>query len=209
MTFAELATLVRKEIIVDAYEDAYENEDVDDALWRATFETAVALGIPRAFTSGTAASPGATTVTAPSDTQRILGVSIAGDEGAFADLQHVIRTRFGGNRALRYWNYDPRRGGLIEISPPSVGGAVLIEYAQQLTRPSSVTFAASTPWNGVLPQFHPMIAYRAGVALFQMDERENEVQHWQQEYQLRFAEASHFLAGIDTATALMTQGGAQ
>lgn len=208
MTFAELRTLVRREIVVDDYEDAFENTDLDDVLWKASYEVAAALDIPRAITTATVLAD-ALTVAAPADCARVHSLSIGGDDGLQMSAQQVYRMRPGTSRPLRYFNFDPRRADAILIAPPSVGGTAVIEYTQILTRPSP--FDTGEPWNGVLPQFHPIIAYRAAVSLFQMDERENEVQHWQNEYQLRLAEMSHFLGGTNTAAFVLSagQGGGQ
>jgi len=208
MTFAELREFVRREIVVDDYEDAFENADLDDVLWKASYEVAAALDIPRAITTSSVAAD-ALTVTAPANCARVHSLSIGGDDGLQMSVQQIYRMRPGSSRPLRYFNFDPRRADAILIAPPSVGGTAVIEYTLTLTRPSP--FDTCEPWGGVLPQFHPMIAYRAAISLFQMDERENEVQHWQNEYQLRLAEVSHFLGGTSTPAYLLSlpQGGSQ
>ena len=104
---------------------------------------------------------------------------------------------------MKYFNFDPRRQVAILIAPRSPGGTYTMEYTQRLTRPAANVFDATAPWSGVLAQFHPIIAYRAGVALFQMDERENEAQHWQAEYQVRASELAAFLGRTEMASLLV------
>lgn len=211
MTFGELTTLVRREIIVDDYADAFLDADIEETLWRASVEIAAAFDFPRAVVTA-AVTAGATTIAVPADCIRVQSVSVGGDDGVSVSLKQLGRMAPGERRPLRYFNYDPRRAGGISIAPASPGGTATIEYTQSLTRPAS--FAAGTPWSGVLAQFHAVIAYRAGVALFQMDERENEVQHWQNEYQLRITEMGYFLGNTNVsqllvAQALQPQGGSQ
>ena len=108
----------------------------------------------------------------------------------------------GAARPVRYFNFDPRRATSILIAPPAASGMVTIEYTAMLVRPPS-SLSDVEPWGGVLRQFHPLIAYRAGVALFQMDERENETQHWQSEYQVRAQELAAFLGRTDLGSLIV------
>lgn len=110
----------------------------------------------------------------------------------------------GATRPVRYFNFDPRRGASILLAPPATPGDAVIEYTVALARPvGTPALAAAEPWDGVLPQFHSIIAYRAGVMLFQMDERENEVQHWQSEYQVRAQELAAFLGRTDLGSLIV------
>lgn len=194
MTFAELHTLVRDRIIVDNYEDAFSNAAVDDALWLASVEIAAAFDLPQVVATLDDIVAGAVTITAPADCRKVESLSVDGDDARPADMQQVLRMRWGANQPIRYFNYDPRRGGSIEIAPPSLGGTPTIVYTAGLTRPAAgATFDAAEPWNGVLPQFHSIIAYKAGIYLFEQDERENEVQHLQQEYKVRADEMAFHL----------------
>ena len=83
-----------------------------------------------------------------------------------------------------------------------------VEYTAQLTRPNPL--GPENPWLNALPQFHPLVAYRAGVALYEMAERENETEHWQRQYDIRASELSAMLGRTDIGAVMMnatTQGG--
>lgn len=208
MTFADLRSLVRNEIIVDEYEDSFANEDIDDALWRASHEIAAAFDLPHAVTTVSGLASGATQFVAPAGCGKVHLVMIGGDDARPADLQDVLRMQQGASRPIRYFNFDPRRGGSIYIAPPSVGGDATVEYTKILTRPSAGAFDATAPWDGVLPDYHAIIAYRAGVALFYAEERQDEVQPWQAEYQNRAQEMAAYLGRTDMGS-LMVQPGAR
>jgi hypothetical protein len=200
MTFGELITLVRREIIVDDYADAYSDDNIRDALWRASYEIAAAFDFPRAVGTGVIAMA-ASSVPAPADCAMVHSLHINGDDARSVDLHYLQRMLPGDWNPVKYFNFDPRRQAAILIAPRSPGGTYTLEYTQRLTRPTPLD--AAQPWNGVLPQFHPIIAYRAGVFLFQMDERENETQHWQAEYQVRASELASFLGRTDMSSLLV------
>ena len=202
MTFGELLTLVRREIIVDEYEDAFSDADIRDALWRASVEVAAAFDFPRAVTTAVVIE-GATGIAAPAACARVHTLSVNGDDARSADVWEVTRMQNGSARPVRYFNFDPRRGASILIAPPASPGAATIEYTAALVRPAVGAFDATEAWGGVLTQFHSLIAYRAGVALFQMDERENETQHWQAEYQVRAQELAAFLGRTDLGSLIV------
>lgn len=202
MTFGDLLTLVRREIIVDQYEDAFTNAAILDALWSASVEIAAAFDFPIAISVPTVTA-GATSIPL-SGCRKVRSLSINGDDAVSVDLQELMRYRRGGNRPVKHFNYDPRRGTNIEISPPSQGGTAVIEYTKTLVRVlGQDEFMASEPWDGVLEEFHAVIAYRAGLALFQMDERENETQHLLGEYQNRSSELAAFLGRTDVGNLIV------
>lgn len=204
MTFSELRTLVREQIIVDDYADAYLDADIDNVLWQSSVEIAGALDIPQATDTVAGVAADATTVTAPTDCAKVHTVVLAGDDAVPVDANRVLRMQQGTARPIRYFNFDPRRGGDILIAPPSVGGTATLIYTQILARPTAgAAFDAAEPWEGVLPQFHSLVAYRAAVPLFQMDERENEVEHWRVEYNTRATEMAAFLGRTDMASLLI------
>lgn len=200
MTFGDLLTRTRKEVLVDQYADAFDDADIEDALWYASVEIAAAFDFPRAITTA-AVAEAATSITVPSGARRVHTITIDGDDLRSVDLQQLLRSRIGTSRASRYYNFDPRRADSLLIAPASAGGTATIEYTATLTRPG--TLSTADVWDGVLEPFHSLVMYRAAVTLFQMDERENEVQHWQNEYQARAAELTAFLNRSDMASAMM------
>ena len=204
MTFGELITLVRREIIVDDYEDAFTTADIRDALWRASVEIAASFDFPRAIAT-IAVVADASSFAAPAECAAVTSVSIGGNDGRPVDVQQIYRMAPGVSRPLRYFNWDPRRSDTVLISPPSTGGNAIVEYTTHLVKPvTDQLFDAAEPWDGVLQNFVSMIAYRAGIFLFQMDERENETQHWQEQYQTRMQELAAFLNRTDMANLIVT-----
>jgi hypothetical protein len=203
MTFGELVTLIRDEIIVDEYADAYTVADIRNTLWRAAYEIASSMDFPRAVATPTL-TPGNTSIPL-ANVARIHSISVGGDDGRLTSYRQVIRSRMGAaNGPIRYYNWDPRRNSDIEISPPSSGGTALIEYTKLLVRPVTVElFDAAQPWDGVLSNYHPVVAYRAAIPLFQMAERQDEVNHWREEYNQRVQEMAASLNRTDISRILM------
>jgi len=200
MTFDELVTLVRREIIVDEYDDAYTDADLLDVLWRANVETAAAFDLPRAIAS-VAVPAGATSVTPPSGCRVVHSVTIDGDDLRSVDVSYMLRVTPGASRPARYFNYDPRRTDALRIAPASLGGTAWIEYTRRLVRPPALGDAEA--WDGLLPEFHPVVAYRAAAILYQMEERQEESQYWMGEYQNRSSELAAFLGRTDVANLIV------
>lgn len=195
MTFGELLTLVRREGIVDLYEDAFTDAAIYDALWRASVETAAAFDVPRVLITAPVVQ-GATSIPLATAPRKVHSVVIAGDDLRSADPQELFRIAPGSNRPPRYFNYDPRRMQNLLIAPAAPRDATaIIEATAALVRP--VDIANSEAWNGVLPEFHALIAYRAVVVLYQMDERQEESAYWVNEYQNRATELASFLGRTD------------
>jgi hypothetical protein len=205
MTFAELIAMVRAEIIVDEYDDAFDDDDIRDALWNASVYISSAFDFPRALET-VALTANDITITPPENCGKVVGLSVNGDDARSADIHHVYRMRAPGPGPVKFFNFDPRRPGAeIAIAPASLGGTALIECTMRLERPDALSFDDAEPWLGALSAFHAMIAYRAATALFQMDERENETEYWRQEYQHRAVELSAFLGRTDMANLTVEQ----
>jgi hypothetical protein len=200
MTFSELVTLVRREVIVDQYEDAFSDAAILDALWRASLEVAAAFDFPRRVTT-VSVPAGADSVSLPPRVRRVHTLTIDGDDLRSVDLQQLSRALPGANRPSRYYNFDPRRADALRISPPSPGGSALLEYTVGLVRP--VNLEDAEPWDGLLPEFHSLIAYRAGVALYQMEERQEESAFWANEYQTRATELAGVLGRSDMGSLML------
>lgn len=204
MTFAELNEMVRRDIIVDLYEDAVTNDALRNVLWQASVELAAAFDLPRQIIMVPVAV-NALAIPLP-NARAVSSLSINGDDAQSADLQVLFRVRPLGPRPVRYFNFDLKRGAEVLISPPSQGGTAIIETTVLLVRPDPGDFDTSSPWTTagpdsvtVLPEFHHVIAYRAGLVLYQMDERQEENQWLQQEYQNRVSEMAAALGRTDVA----------
>lgn len=206
MTFGELIELVRNEVIVDQYDDAFSDAAILETLWRASVEIAAAFDFPRRVT--TVSVPiGADSIALPVRARRIHNVVINGDDLRSVDMQQLLRTAPGSNRPSRYYNFDPRRfQEPLRISPPSTGGSALVEYTVGLVLPS-IDPEDTEPWDGILSEFHSLIAYRAGVALYQMEERQEESAFWANEYQTRATELAGFLGRSDMASLMVPPEG--
>ena len=201
MTFSDLLDMVRREIIADQYADAYSDADIEDVLWKASVEIAAAFDIPREL-GESSTTEGATVVALGVDAIRLHALQIAGDDGVSADIRQVWRMRAVSPGPLRYFNFDVRRSSaLAQIAPTSTGGSANFEYTPLLERATPI--GPSEPWNGTLSQFHTMVAYRAGISLYEMAEREDETQHWTQQYELRAAELAAWLGRTDMANLMI------
>lgn len=195
MTFAELLAVVRREGIVDLYEDAFTDAAIYDALWRASVESAAAFDIPRELLTVNILA-GATSIPLSTVPRKVHSVVIAGDDLRSADPQELLRIAPGSNRPARYFNFDPRRAQSLLIAPAVPRDATArVEVSPALVRP--VNLAAAQAWGGVLAEFHSLIAYRAVVTLYQMDERQEESAYWVGEYQNRATELGAFLGRTD------------
>ena len=196
MNFQELRDFTRLYIIADQFEDAYTDDQLDDALWLASVETAAMLDIPRAVTTVTlAAAAQAFTL---NDARRVLSVSVGGFDAVSADMKQLAGLwDGGGNRPIKYFNFDPRRADQVVLSPPSPGGEALVEYVQALTRPNALDFDTAEVWNGQLAPYHALVAYKAGYELYRADERDNEVEPLLSQFQTRLSEAAAFLGRTD------------
>lgn len=196
MTFGELREYTRLYIIADQYEDAYTNAQVNDALWLASVEAAAMLDIPRVVTTEVLAE-GAQAFTL-ADARSILSLSIGGYNAISADLRQLSQLwDGGGNRPVKFFNFDPRRADQIVISPATPGGTAMVEYVQALTRPADLDFDATEVWGGLLSPYHALVAYKAGYELFRADERENEAEPLLMQFQTRLSEAAAFLSRTD------------
>lgn len=196
MTFSELRDFTRLYIIADQYEDAYPNEVLDDALWLASVESAAMLDIPRAVTT-VDVTAGAQAFSL-SGARSVLSLSIAGYNAVSADLRQLAQLwDGGGDRPVKFFNFDPRRADQVVISPSSPGGTAMVEYVQALTRPDALDFDATEVWNGLLAPYHALVAYKAGYELFRADERENEAEPLLMQFQTRLSEAAAFLSRTD------------
>lgn len=197
MMFSELLDVVRREGIVDLYEDAFTDAAIYDVLWRASVESAAAFDIPRELLTVNVLT-GATSIPLLATPRKVHSVVIAGDDLRSADPQELLRIAPGSNRPPRYFNFDPRRAQSLLVAPAVPRDATaIIEVSPALVRPSAMVLPDAQPWGGVLPEFHSLIAYRAVVTLYQMDERQEESAYWVSEYQNRATELGAFLGRTD------------
>lgn len=201
MTFAELEARARYEILAEQYEDQYLTTDIQERLWDSSVEIAALFGFPAVITT-VAVTAGATTVTAPADIRRVLSLSINSDDAKWASIQEVYKERTIGQGALTVYNYDPLRGGDIEIGPATnYTGNAYLEYVQALTKPG--TLGTAVAWNGLLLDWHWLIAYHAAIRLMQAAEREDAVPYWQQVYQSGITSFAIYLGRKDIADMLI------
>lgn len=203
MTFEQLREIVRRDIIADEFTDAFTDENIDEALWLASVEVAAAYDFPREIRS-IALSAGASFIPLPERCLRVHTVMINGDDLRSVDIQQLIRLSGGVNRPSRYFNFDPRRGYSLLISPNTTGGTAVVEFTQGIMKPDPIYLGEV--WGGLLPHFHTVVAYRAAATLFQQDERENETEYWTNQYNLRAQELAAFLGRTDFSSLIVEKG---
>lgn len=170
----------------------FSDADLLTYLSEASIEIASLGGFPLA-TSATAVASGATTVTAPSDLSNIefREVSFADFELEPVDLR-TVKLYQGIGGSTRYYHFDPRRGGSVELAPAAhVSGTITIEYVQDLT--GNTYSASDTPWGGNLPDWHDAIVYQAGVKAFEASQEYDKAQYWQQRLERRLQPLAIYL----------------
>lgn len=180
MTHAELETLIRREVIVEINEDAYTSADIFAVTKIAAIEMAAGLDMPRDVDETLVVTAEVGEINAPADCLRVHSLFIGGYDAEPSELAGVLRLRLGSNGPVKAFNFDPRRGGTILLAPlPASSSGASIEYTRTLTVPAT---AAADVWEGLLPQWHWLVGYRAGVRLMEMAERLDAAPYWSQRY---------------------------
>lgn len=180
MTHAELADLIRREIIVEQTEDAYTDADIFEVTKLVAGEMAVILDFPRVIATDLVVAVDSGEITAPANCLRVHSLIIDGLDAQPRGLSEVLALRYGGPGMVRAFNFDPRRGNTIQIAPvAAAAGTATAEYTRPLAIPANASVAA---WEGMLPEWHWLIAYRSALRLMDMTERTLDNPLWEARY---------------------------
>ena len=201
-TFQELEDRARSEIVAEVYEDQYQSAQMQNDLWNSSVEMAALFGFPIVLKQDVAVTAGDEAIAPPADMRQALNLIVNGDQGVFADMKTIIQERAPGQGPLRVFNFDPRRGGDIQLGPATdYTGNATLEYVQSLTKPG--VLSSGTPWSGLMPEWHWLIIYHAASRLFQEAEREDETPYWMQIYQSGITSFAVFLGRGDVADLML------
>lgn len=203
-TFSELRTRLRNDVLVESDTGFFSDADLLDFLVEASVEIASLGGFPTA-TSSSAVASGAVTVAAPSDVSiiELREVTFNNLPLELTDAKNVrLYQEIGG--IPRYYRYDPRAGGSIDLSPAAnASGTLVIDYVQDL---SSVTYSGGDePWGGVLSDWHDAIVYFAGVKAFEKGFEYDKSQYWNQRLNLRLQPLAIYLGNDNVLNVGVTQ----
>lgn len=180
MTHAQLEALIRREIIVEETEDAYTSAAIFEVTKMAAIEMAAGLDMPRAIDEAVAVTLDAGTLVAPANCLRVHSIFIDGYDAEPGELSDIYRYRLGASGPIKFFNFDPRRGGAIQVAPlPPATTVATVEYTRAIAVPVD---SNAEVWEGLLPQWHWLVAYRAAVRLMEMAERNDENAYWTQRY---------------------------
>lgn len=192
-TFGTLRTRLRNDVLAETDTNFYSDADLLNFLVEASIELSALGGFPVATSQSTLLSS-ATTITAPSDINYVVsnyGVVVNNFPLREKDWQ-VVQLFKNNPGQTRYYNYDSRKGGAIEIAPATSSSVTaVVRYVQDL---SGNSYSASdTPWNGVLSNWQDCIVYLAGVKAFERSLEYDKAQYWKQRLLERLQSFSAYL----------------
>lgn len=174
MTFTDLLTVWREEVLADEDTGQFSDPDGYRLLKKAATEIAGALQLVRATDATITTLASATALTAPADLLAVFPGSliIKGRSVELVSRDQMLRRRALPAGYPRYFSYDQDVGGNIEFAPatkyPITAGEAVLSYVK---RYDGITAAdGANVWDGKYPEWHYLVAYRAGIATFDMVE---------------------------------------
>lgn len=195
VTFGEARTILRNDILAEESTDYYSDADLLSFLARSAKELAMVFGFPTGVDS-VSVTAGDGSFTLPSDAANVDLNEVSYDGFALAlvpyrtILQYVDQSSVG---QPRYYNFDPKRADLTVYIAPKVprDGDVHFEYVQ--TYDVSSVDPADDVWDGLFPEYHELVIYRAGVKAFDASLENDKAGYWAQKEQAKAQEFSAFL----------------
>lgn len=180
MTFNELRADFRRDVFADPTTDVFADATLDTLLFNAASEIAAMLRFPQAVATG-ATAVDQVSITAPADMAGVAPTRLIvnGFDLKLDDYSKVIKMRTHADFPTVF-NWDARRGGVIEFAPKSlVVGTYTLVYTQAYE--ASGLAAGDELWLGnlALQKFAHVVLYRAGDNLYrslEMYERAREYQ---------------------------------
>ena len=215
MTFSDLRTDLRLEILQESDTSFFSDAQLLSFLIDASVEIAGAASIPEG-TSSSAVALSASTIGIPTSTSAIKSVTISGlqlSPASFSEVK-VYQAMTG---IPRYFNWNPARAGVIQIAPPmDQAGTASIEYVKDI---SGVTYTGGAqPWGGVLQEWTDLIKYYAGVKAFEMsmeytgqkstyqlEPSGDKSVYWMTRFRQRLVEFGGFLGNNDIVKQLLVE----
>lgn len=195
MTFDEARTILRNDVLAEASTDYYSDADLLGFLARSARELAMAFGFPTGVdTVALTANDASFTLPVGAANMDLNEVSYDGFALALAPyrtiLQYVDQPSLG---QPRYYNFDPKRGDLtVYIAPKAPRNAnVRFEYVKEYD--TSSVLASDSVWDGLFPEYHELVIYRAGTKAFEASLETDLAGYWSQKEQAKMQEFGAFL----------------
>lgn len=215
VTFSDISSALRNEILQEAGVTFYSDSQLLTFCYDASKEIAGAASIPEA-TSATSVAISASTITSPTSTLAVKSVVLGGLQLSPASLSEV--KAFQSYAGIpRFFNFNPARGGNIQIGPPAdQSGTATVEYVQDL---SATTYSGGDqPWGGKLGEWTDLIKYYAAAkafemsleysgqkATYQLEPSGDKAFYWMTRYRQRLVEFGQFLGNTDIVKELLVQ----
>lgn len=189
MTFAEARTILRNDVLAEASTDYYSDAVLLDYLARAAQELAAAFGFPTGVAT-VAVSANDASFTLPVDAANLDLNEIAYDGFALALVPYRTILQYRDQPSLgqpRYYNFDPKRGDFtVYLAPRAPRDAdVHFEYIRQY---GLAVDPADEVWDGLFPEYHELVVYRAGVKAFDASLENERAGYWLQKEQAKMQE---------------------
>lgn len=211
MTYDELRTILRRDLLAEASTDYFTEADLLSFLKRAAVEIARDFGFPTAM--HTQQLPGgATEAELPEDVAdaQLAEVAFSGFRLTPAPLAVIAEYQeLGALRFPRHYNVDPKRDPRrLYFAPPvpSGGGRLMIEYVVEYDTASETE--TSAPWGSRFARFHGLVAYRAAVNALEASMESDRAAALQQRLMPMMQSFALFLGKADLARAMAGEGAA-
>lgn len=206
MTFTELLTILRREVLGDPGSQVWEDDDLQEMLKNASSEIAGLLGFPQAYGNANL-SAGASAFTPASDILNTqLGQVMIGDANLHpVTLAEVLQKRAWADPGLpEAYSFDPRRGAnSIEFAPVLEGAAMATYEYTRFLDPGDLA-DGDEAWEGLFPQWHWLVPIRAGANAWRSVQAFDRSDYFRQEFLLGMEAFSGYL-GITNPLARMEE----
>jgi hypothetical protein len=209
VTYAELRTILRRDLLAESSTDYWSDSDLFAFLKRAAMEVAHELGFPTTVSIiAVAESDVSFSLPADAASAQLNEVAFGGMRLSLAPMSVVTEYQaLGALRFPRYYNVDPKRDpALVYFAPPApAGGAnMMVEYI--VNYDSSSELETDEPWTGLFRRYHEVVAYRAAVKAFESSLEEERAAYMTQRAQQLMQSFALFLGKADLAQAAVGEG---
>lgn len=194
MTFRQARDILRSDVLAETSTDYYTDDDLFGYVRAAAKQLALMFGFPTSLgMASIAAGDAAFPLPADAETLDLDEVAFDGWVLQLAPYRQVLSLVDDAMLGVpRFYNYEPKRGGLALIAPRAhKAGDVLFEYVRRYDV-SGVTLD-SPIWEDLFPSFHELVVYRAGVRAFEASLEQDRAAYWGQKEQAMMQEFSAYL----------------